>query len=123
MEIQQSLNDISSRLEKIEAISNNLENFVPTQPYTIFIQNLRHPFYHLRCSIPILIGYEDDVIIATYHDIDMYGTGSDMQEALSDLCAAIVEYYETLKDDEENLGLLTSQHYAFLEQIIVENRN
>ena len=122
MEIQQSLDDISSRLEKIEAISNKLENFVVPQPYTIYIQNLRHSSYHLRYPIPILIEYDDD-IIATYHDIDMYGTGADVQEALADLCAAIVEYYETLKDDEENLGLLTAQHYAFLKQFIVENQN
>jgi predicted RNase H-like HicB family nuclease len=53
----------------------------------------------------------------------MYGTGEDVQEALSDLCAAITEYYETLKDDEGNLGLLTSQHYAFLKQIIEENQD
>ncbi len=119
MEIQQSLDDINSRLAKIESVGK-LENFVAPQPYTIFIQNLRHSSYHLRCPIPILIEYDDDVIIATYHDIDMYGTGADVQEALSDLCAAIVEYYETLKDDEGNLGLLTSQEYAFLKEIIVE---
>ena len=70
-----------------------------------------------------MIEYDDDVVIATYHDIDMYGTGADVQEALSDLCEAIVEYYETLKDDEENLGLLPSQHYAFLKKIIEENQD
>ncbi|MBM3237010.1 hypothetical protein FJZ31_12030 [Candidatus Poribacteria bacterium] len=123
MEIQQSLNDISSRLEKIESISNKLENFIVPQSYTIFIQNLQHPFYRLRCPIPILIEHDDDIVIATYHDIDMYGTGADIQEALSDLCDAIVEYYETLKDNEGNLGLLTSQHYAFLKQIIEENQD
>ena len=123
MEIQQSLNDINSRLEKIEVISNKLENLFVPQSYTLFIQNLRHSSYHLRRPIPVLIEYDDNIIISTYHDIDMYGTGADVQEALSDLCAAIVEYYETLKDDEENLGLLTSQHYAFLKQIIVENQD
>ena len=104
----------------MEMIANKTEDFIAPQPYTIYIQNLRHPSYHLRCPILILIEYDDDVIIATYHDIDMYGTGADVQEALSDLCAAITEYYETLKDDEGNLGLLTFQEYAFLKQIIVE---
>ena len=107
----------------MEMIYSKTEHLVAPQSYTIFIQNLRHPSYHLRCPIPILIEYNDDVIIATYHDIDMYGTGVDMQEALSDLCAAIVEYFETLKDDEGNLGLLTSRHYAFLKQIIEENQD
>ena len=123
MEIQQSLSDISSKLEKIEAISNKLENLFVPQSYTLFIQNLRHLSYHLRCPIPIFVEYDDDIVIATYHNIDMYGTGADIQEALSDLCDAIVEYYETLKEDEENLGLLTSQHYAFLKQIIEENQD
>jgi hypothetical protein len=60
------------------------------------------------------------VVIATYDDVDLYGTGDDVQEAISDLCAAIVEYYEGLKENEGCLGDLPAQEYAFLKQMIIE---
>ena len=64
--------------------------------------------------------YDVDVVIATYDDIDLYGTGDDVQEAISDLCTAVVEYYEGLKENENRLGDIPDQEYAFLKQIIVE---
>ena len=39
-------------------------------PETRWIQNLRHPSYHLRQPIPILIEREGDVVAANYDDLD-----------------------------------------------------
>jgi len=86
----------------------------------ILIQDLQHPLYRLRTPISILLEHDEDIVIATYHDIDMYGTGANAQSAISDLCAAIVEYYEILKADEKNLGILPSREYDHLKQVIVE---
>jgi len=91
---------------------------VKSQPYTIFIENLRHPPYCFRHPIPVLIERDGDTIIATYHDVDIHGTGGNVQEALDDLCAAIIEYYERLKADYGNLSKNPSQEYAILKQII-----
>jgi len=113
--------ELSSEVQEIRALFRETSNQIrevakwqKEQPYTIFIENLRHPSYRLRHPIPVLIERDDDTIIATYHDVDMWGTGADVQDAISDLCDAIVEYYETLKEDEGNLGLLPSQEYAHL---------
>ena len=46
--------------------------------------------------------------------------GEGVQEAISDLCAAIVAYYEGLKENENRLGNLPIQEYPFLKQMIVE---
>ena len=89
-------------------------------PETYWIQNLQHPAYQLSRPIPIMIENDINVVIATYDDIDLYGTGDDVQEAISDLCSAIVEYYEGLKENENRLGDIPTQEYAFLKQIIVK---
>ena len=118
MSQQESSKDIQEIRALFREIAKRQKEAVSVQPYTIFIQNLRHPSYRLRHPIPVLIERDDDIIIATYHDVDMFGTGTDVPEALSNLCAAIIKYYETLKDDEGNVG--SPQEYAFLKLIIVE---
>ena len=102
-----------------------LENLIPSQvkeiirsefrqlPETHWIQNLRHPSYHLRQPIPILIERVDDAATATYDDVGLYGTGDSVKAAISDLCAKIVARYEELGESAAK-----SQEYAFLKRII-----
>ena len=84
-------------------------------PETHWIQNLRHPSYHLRQPIPILIERVDDAATATYDDVGLYGTGDSVKAAISDLCAKIVARYEELEESAAK-----SQEYAFLKRIIEE---
>ena len=102
-----------------------LENLIPSQvkeiirsefrqlPETHWIQNLRHPSYHLRQPIPILIERVDDAATATYDDVGLYGTGDSVKAAISDLCAKIVARYEELGE-----SAAIPQEYAFLKRII-----
>ena len=104
-----------------------LENLKPSQikeiirsefrqlPETHWIQNLRHPSYHLHQPIPILIERADDTVTATYDDVELCGTGDSMKAAISDLCGKIVARYEELREDT-----VKSQEHTFLKQIIEE---
>ena len=82
---------------------------------TRWVQNLRHPAYYLRQSIPILIEREGGAITAIYDDIDLYATSYSVKEAMSDLCAKIVARYEELRESAAK-----SQEYTFLKRIIEE---
>ncbi len=84
-------------------------------PETHWIQNLRHPAYHLRQPIPILIERADGTVTATYDDIELCGMGDSVKAAMSDLCTKIVARYEELGESPAK-----SQEYAFLKQIIEE---
>ena len=84
-------------------------------PETHWIQNLRHPAYHLRQPIPILIEKADDAVTATYDDIELCGTGDSVKAAMLDLCTKIVAYYEELEESAAK-----SQEYTFLKQVIEE---
>lgn len=84
-------------------------------PETHWIQNLRHPVYHLRQPIPILIERAEDTVTATHNDVELCGTGDSVKAAISDLCAKIVARYEELGESPAK-----SQEHTFLKQIIEE---
>ena len=84
-------------------------------PETHWIQNLRHPSYHLRQPIPILIERADDAVTATYDDAELCGAGDSVKAAISDLCTKIVARYEELGENPAK-----SQEYRFLKRIIEE---
>ena len=84
-------------------------------PETHWVQNLRHPAYHLRQPIPILVEKVDDAVTATYDDMELCGTSDSVKTAMSDLCAKIVARYEEL-----GKSAAKSQEYTFLKQIIEE---
>ena len=84
-------------------------------PETRWVQDLRHPSYHLRQPIPILIERADDAVTATYDDVELCGTGDSVRTAILDLCTKIVAYYEELEESAAK-----SQEYTFLKQVIEE---
>ena len=84
-------------------------------PETHLVQNLRHPAYHLRQPIPILIEKTGEVVTATYDDVELGGTGDDIRAAISDLCTKIIARYEELGESAAK-----SQEYTFLKRIIEE---
>jgi hypothetical protein len=104
-----------------------LEDFKPSEikeiirselrqlPETHWVQNLRHPSYHLRQPIPIRIERADGTVTATYDDAELCGIGDSVKTAISDLCEKIVARYEELGESTEK-----SQEYKFLKQIIEE---
>ena len=89
-------------------------------PETRWIQNLRHPSYHLRQPIPILIEREGDVVAANYDDLDLSGKGEDVKSAISDLCGKIVACYDGARESADRNGDSPTQENTFLRQIIVE---
>jgi hypothetical protein len=84
-------------------------------PETHWVQNLRHPSYHLRQPIPILIERAEGTVTATYDDVELCGIGDSVKAAISDLCAKIVARYEELRE-----SAVKSQEYRFLKRIIEE---
>jgi len=123
-----SQQELSREVQEIWALFRETNNQIrevallkKEQPYTIFIENLRHPSYRFRHPVPILIERREDTVIATYHDLDMQGTGRDISEALDSLCAGIIQYYEALKNEvpiESEQSGISSQKYAHLKRII-----
>ena len=89
-------------------------------PETRWIQNLRHPSYHLRQPIPILIEREGDGVTANYDDLGLSGRGESAKAAILDLCGKIVACYEGARECADRNDDSPTQEYTFLRQVIVE---
>jgi len=59
-----------------------------------------------------------EIYAVTTYDLNMFGYGESEDEAIQDLCDAIVEYYEELEDNQNCLGKVPAQHKHFLDQMI-----
>ena len=89
-------------------------------PETRWIQNLRHPSYHLRQPIPVLIEREGDGVTANYDDLGLSGRGESAKAAILDLCGKIVACYEGARECADRNDDSPTQEYTFLRHIIVE---
>jgi len=89
---------------------------------TIYIQSLKDSDYRLLQPIPVTISTGQEEIVARYEDVGLYGSGEFRQEALAELCASIIDYYEVLSAEQNNLGPLPQRHWEFLRDIIQKVR-
>jgi|SRR3989339_796363 len=82
------------------------------------VLNLRSDKYRLVLPLPVTLSIENDIYAVTTYDLNMFGYGESEDEAIQDLCDAIVEYYEELEDNQNCLGKVPAQHKHFLDQMI-----
>lgn len=84
----------------------------------IFISDLGHPNYLLKQPLPILIEAEQDIYIATNYDTGLFGYGDTELDAIKDLREAIIDCFQDLTKDPENLGPIPRQILNYLSNII-----
>lgn len=87
----------------------------------ITILNLGHSKYIFKSPFPINIVLEDNVYIASSYDLNLFGYGDNEDEAVRDLCESIIDHYEHLKANQENLGKLLQRDWEFLSRMVVES--
>ncbi len=111
-QLHHEIQEIKALLQK-QADTNSLR-----APKTIFVDNLRSNGYRLSHALPVTVEYEEDTVIASFYDLDLYGLGDEVSEAIDDLCATLVEYYEMLLEDGECLGPLPHKHWQYLQTLV-----
>ena len=65
---------------------------------------------------------EEKLYIVASHDLNLFGCGETEDEAIQDMCEAIVEYYEDIENYKGELGKIAIRDKHFLERII-QKRN
>ena len=86
----------------------------------ITILNLGHGRYIFKSPFPVNITYEDEIYIASSYDLNLFGYGESEDEALRDLCGSIIEYYEHIKANRNNVGPLLKRDWEFLSRMILD---
>lgn len=92
----------------------------PALPETMLLGALRDP--RLRLVVPLTITFEseNDDIIAHCEDLEEFGFGKHLTEAIEDLQVAIAELYFTLKQENNRLGSNLKRIWGSLRQKIKE---
>lgn len=104
--------------EQYKTLSSKLLKTVGSHYKIVPLNTLKHTHYSLLRPIFITLEIEKDTVIAGLDDIEAFAYADTEFEAINGLCKEIVNIYEDLKEDRENLGVLPEKWLGYLEDII-----
>lgn len=99
-------------------LSKQIIRSIETKFRILPLNSLKHPRYRLRVPMYISIEFENDQVIASLEDIEAFAYAETISEAIDCLCSEIIQIYEDLKENEEDIGPLPEKWLQFLEDII-----
>jgi hypothetical protein len=102
----------------VRVLAKKIMHAVDTRYRIIPINSLKHPKYHLKTPIHVTLEFEEDKVIASFDDIEAFSYADTVSEAIDLLCREIVQVFEDLLEDKENLGTLPRKWLEYLEEII-----
>ncbi len=104
--------------DQYKDLSKKIIHAVDTRYRIIPLNSLKHPKYRLKAPVHITLEFEEDKVIASFDDIEAFSYADTASEALDLLCGEIVQVFEDLVEDKENLGTLPQKWLEYLEEII-----
>ncbi|MGD9974385.1 MAG: hypothetical protein AB7S77_15095, partial [Desulfatirhabdiaceae bacterium] len=99
-------------------LSRQIVHSIETQFRIIPLNSLKHPTYRLKSPVHITLEFEKGQVIAGLDDIEAFACADTTSEAIDQLCEEIVQLYEDLMEDKENLAYLPEKWLRFLEEKI-----
>ena len=99
-----SVDEPLKRLPLFELQTEPIETVGPTLPSTMLLGALHDPRLHLIVPLTITFERENNDIVAYCEELEEFGFGTHLTEAIEDLQAAIAELYFTLKEENDRLG-------------------
>lgn len=104
--------------DQYKDLAKKIIHSIDTRYRIIPLNSLKHPKYHLRVPVHITMEFEEDKVIASFDDIEAFSYAETNSEAINQLCEEIIQLYEDLQEDEENLGPLPQKWLHYLKEII-----
>lgn len=90
-------------------------------PYPLEIRSLHSDRLRLKEPVAVLIEGEKGQVIAYAPDLDIYGSGDDLVEALEDLRLSILDLYADLKRHRGRLGKDLQAAWRYLTEVCEES--
>jgi hypothetical protein len=115
---------IESLTQRLREVEESLEE-VSLRPRERIIElpELMSDRYALRRPILVNIEEYDDEALARWPVIELTAQGVTESEALNSLCRSLIELYEELVEDEDNLGETPLRWLTVLNGVVIEKRN
>ncbi len=104
--------------DQYKDLSKKIIHAVDTRYRIIPLNSLKHPKYHLKAPIHVTLEFEEDKVIASFDDIEAFSYADNASEAIDLLCGEIIQVFEDVQADKENLGTLPRKWLEYLEEII-----
>ncbi|MEA3437373.1 MAG: hypothetical protein U9R43_12965 [Thermodesulfobacteriota bacterium] len=104
--------------DQYKDLSKKIIYAVDTRYRIIPLNSLKHPKYHLKAPIYVTLEFEEDKVIASFDDIEAFSYADTTSEAIDSLSDEIIQIFEDLMEDKENLGSLPRKWLQYLEEII-----
>ena len=86
------------------------------------ISSLQPEPYKLLQAIPVVIQPQEQEWIASFYDANLYASGETEQEAFDNLRSLILDVYESLAAEKDELGPEPARQIAILKSFIGETR-
>jgi len=108
--------EVSSKEQYKEFTRELIKNFDKRK--IVPLNTLKNDHYVLGKPISITIEIENGLVVASLDDIEAFGYADTEYEAINQLNEEIINLYNDLKGDRENLGPLPKKWLTFLEEVI-----
>ncbi|MDI6795095.1 MAG: hypothetical protein QME81_19885 [bacterium] len=89
---------------------------------SILIYTLHSSSLKLKDPLAVHLEYDQEEVIASCYDLDLFGYGETEVEALEDIRATIEDLYYELKENESKLGILPQRIWGYLSSVIEEKK-
>ena len=101
-----------------------VENLEFSFPVEILFGAMIDRRLRIKNPIPITLSREEDVVVASSSELEEFGYGNDISEALDDFAKTLAELYLSLEENEDRLGDDLKQQFSRLSGFIeVRPRN
>ena len=104
--------------DQYKDLSKKIIFAVEKQCRIIPINSLRHHKYHLKSPIYITLEFAENEVLASLDDIEAFSHADTEFEAIDQLREEIIQTYEDLTSDRNNLGPLPQKWLQYLEGLI-----
>jgi len=92
------------------------------RPTQILLGTLSDRGFRVAKAIPVRLESHDACVVASWQDIDEFGTGRSTSSACEDLGHTVSELYSSLESDQERLGPDLQHVWAVLQEYLVRRK-
>lgn len=104
--------------DQYQDLTKKIIHSIESRYRIIPVNSLKHPKYHLKVPVYITLEFEGNKVLASFDDIEAFSYADTESEAIDKLCEEIVQLYEDLHEEKENLGPLPKKWLQYLETIV-----
>lgn len=88
------------------------------RPSHLLLGTINHCDFRVIKALPLHLDTRGNSVIASWREIDEFGTGATMSQACDDLGHTLAELYSSLKADESRLGPDLARVWGILQRYI-----